>query len=242
MPIHDWTRVDAGLFHDFHQVWTVEIRNALNRGILPPGYTALADQRVMGLEPDVTGYQLHGASGSGGLVVADAPPRSKQKARIETEKAIYARKANRIAVRNQRGRVVAIIEVVSPGNKDNKHAIESFTDKIVEFIRNGVNAVVIDLFPPGPRDPQGIHQVLWEKLIDLPFEPRPVDKPLTVASYDAGDNLTAYVDPVAVGDTLPDAPLFLAADWYINIPVERTYQSSWEETPQFIQEMVAPRT
>jgi len=38
MPIHDWSRVDAGLFHDFHQAWTIELRKALNRGLLPPGY------------------------------------------------------------------------------------------------------------------------------------------------------------------------------------------------------------
>ena len=30
MPIHDWTCVGAGTFHDFHQGWTIEIRNALN--------------------------------------------------------------------------------------------------------------------------------------------------------------------------------------------------------------------
>ena len=30
MPIHDWSRVDAGTFHDFHQAWTIEIRNGLN--------------------------------------------------------------------------------------------------------------------------------------------------------------------------------------------------------------------
>ena len=35
MPIHDWSRVDAGVFHDFHQVWTIEIRNRLNDGLLP---------------------------------------------------------------------------------------------------------------------------------------------------------------------------------------------------------------
>jgi hypothetical protein len=35
MPVHDWTRVDAGLFHDFHQGWTVALRNALNAGMLP---------------------------------------------------------------------------------------------------------------------------------------------------------------------------------------------------------------
>ena len=32
MPIHDWTRGAAGIFHDFHQGWTIEIRN------LAPGW------------------------------------------------------------------------------------------------------------------------------------------------------------------------------------------------------------
>ena len=52
MPIHDWSCVESGTFHDFHQGWTIEIRNALNRGILPPGYFAMADQRIGGPEPD----------------------------------------------------------------------------------------------------------------------------------------------------------------------------------------------
>jgi hypothetical protein len=30
MPIHDWTRVDAGIFHHFHQSWIPEISRALN--------------------------------------------------------------------------------------------------------------------------------------------------------------------------------------------------------------------
>ena len=53
MPIHDWTRVDANLFHDFHQVWTINIRNALNGGLLPKGYSALVEQHAGGLVPDV---------------------------------------------------------------------------------------------------------------------------------------------------------------------------------------------
>jgi hypothetical protein len=31
MPIHDWTRVDAGIFHDFHLAWIAEIREATYR-------------------------------------------------------------------------------------------------------------------------------------------------------------------------------------------------------------------
>ena len=35
MPIHDWTRVDAGIFHAFHLSWIAEIARVLNRGQLP---------------------------------------------------------------------------------------------------------------------------------------------------------------------------------------------------------------
>jgi hypothetical protein len=72
----------------------------------------------------------------------------------------------------------------------------------------------------------------------VPFEPRPADKPLTVASYDAGGGLTTYVDPVAVGDALPDAALFLSPGWYVTTPLEQTYQASWDVTPRAIRELL----
>src|SRR5438309_823998 len=40
MPIHDWTRVEAGIFHDFHHGWIADIKRALNAGVLPPNYYA----------------------------------------------------------------------------------------------------------------------------------------------------------------------------------------------------------
>jgi hypothetical protein len=30
MPLHDWTRVEAGVFHDFHATWIPEIKKRLN--------------------------------------------------------------------------------------------------------------------------------------------------------------------------------------------------------------------
>lgn len=57
MPIHDWTRVEAGDFHDFHQCWVIALRNALNAGLLPPDYIAVAE-RVTGRPiPDVVTLQ-----------------------------------------------------------------------------------------------------------------------------------------------------------------------------------------
>ena len=64
MPIHDWTRVDAGIFHHFHHGWIEEISRALNRGLLPPDHYALAEQIAGGLGPDV--LSLKGPAKGGG--------------------------------------------------------------------------------------------------------------------------------------------------------------------------------
>jgi hypothetical protein len=72
---------------------------------------------------------LGGPEPTAGLVVAESPPRILQTDRFETEGALYARKANRIALRHELGHVVAKIEVVSPGNKDSMHAIASLSAK-----------------------------------------------------------------------------------------------------------------
>ena len=53
MPAHDWSRIPAGLFHEFHQSWSVRMKDALNQGILPDGYYALVEQRLQGPEPDI---------------------------------------------------------------------------------------------------------------------------------------------------------------------------------------------
>ena len=51
------TRVDAGIFHDFHHEWISTIRRALNNGLLPPEYYALAEQQAAGFGPDVLTLQ-----------------------------------------------------------------------------------------------------------------------------------------------------------------------------------------
>jgi hypothetical protein len=53
MPVHEWTRVTAGTFHDFHNAWITELRNVLNGGLLPEGYYALGEQRSGDVSPDV---------------------------------------------------------------------------------------------------------------------------------------------------------------------------------------------
>ena len=49
---------------------------------------------------------------------------------------------------------MAVIEIVSPGNKSSKAAIRSFVDKAVQFLHQGVHLLIIDLFPPTPATPR----------------------------------------------------------------------------------------
>ena len=231
MPIHDWTRVRANRFHDFHQSWTIRIRDALNGGLLPPDYLAMAEQITGGPEPDVVTLSLPvkpGQGTGGGTVVEESPPKVRLTTRAEA--VIYARKANRITIRHPDGSVVAVIEIVSPGNKDSKHAVRSFARKAVEFLFADIHLLIVDLFPPSKRDPQGVHKLIWDRIRDEPFE-LPPDKPLTLAAYSAGATITAYIEPVAVGDPLPDMPIFLAPDRYVPCPLETTYQASWDVFP-----------
>src|SRR5438094_6397875 len=132
MPIHDWTRLEPGDFHDFHQGWIIEIRNALNRGLLPPGYMAMAEQVTGQPIPDVVTLQTRRPAGSGGgVAVKEVPPTARVIARFE--KVVYARRADRVVIRHGRGRVVAIIEIVSPGNKASRNAIRSFVEKAADI-------------------------------------------------------------------------------------------------------------
>jgi hypothetical protein len=240
MSMHDWSRVDSGTYHNFHQQWLPAIVNRLNAGMLPPGFYAMLEQRVGGPEADILTLAKPDADPpimAGGTATL-ARPRASVVERAD--RAHYARKANRIAVKHKRGVVVAIVEQVSPGNKDTKHALRAFTEKSAELLRNGVHLGVIDPFPPGRYDPRGLHRAIWEFVTSEDGPTQPAHRPLTVAGYQAGDVPTAYVEPFAVGDFLPDLPLFLTEDYFVTVPLEETYQATWDVLPVELREPLEP--
>lgn len=232
MPMHDWSRVRSGTYHNFHVLWMSEITNRLNGGLLPPDFFAMAEQIIGRPETDVVTLQNAGAKSSsernGGVGLVTAKPKTRFVMPLEVER--YALKANRIAVRHELGEVVAVIELVSPGNKDRKHSLRSFVDKAVDLIQQWINLLIIDPFPPGSHDPEGIHGEIWREFSEKPFE-LPADKPLTLAAYQVNPIMTAYVEPIAPGDSLPEMPLYLYDEHHIDLPLETTYQATWSALP-----------
>jgi Protein of unknown function (DUF4058) len=249
MPLHDWTRVDAVIFHDFHVAWIPEMRKVLNGGLLPEGYYALAEQHAGRAIADV--LTLHASSvdprqpperwplpaASGGVALADAPPRTRRRHTVQPEALGRARS---LAIRHVSGhRLIALIEIVSPANKDRPSHVETFVTNAASALDLGVHLMVVDLFPPGPYDPSEMHGAILRELepSDVPYDV-PADEPATLASYAVGPAVEIYVEHVAVGAPLPEMPLFLHPDRYISVPLGPTYQAAYDGMPAFWREVL----
>ena len=233
MPMHDWTRVMAGVNHDFHGRWLGEIMERLNDGILPSDHYALTEQSMEAMTGDVLTLQVEpppsASDEGGGLALALAPPRVRFTQELEED--LYAAKAKHLVIRHSSDdRMVAMVELMSPGNKSGEHAFDKFVEKTLEALHQGIHLLVIDPFPPTARDPQGVHAAIWGELGGT-FTP-PADKPLTLAAYTAGLPRRAYVEPFAVGDALTPMPLFLRRDRYVLVPLEECYMSRFRFVPR----------
>lgn len=236
MTIHDWTRVSHGTFHDFHGGWIIELRNALNAGRLPRPYYAQTEQVLGPMNPDVLTLQAPDPAGptppegaTGATALAEAPPRVSLT--VQADAPLYTRAQRSLVIRHGSGhRVVALVEIVSPGNKATRGAFRALVDRAAGALAQGCHLLLIDLLPPGPRDPQGIHGAVWSEVCDDRYR-HPAERPLTLASYAAGLPVTAYVEPVAVGQELPDMPLFLDPAWYVPVPLATTYEAAYRGVP-----------
>jgi len=126
MPIHDWTKVPAGIFHDFHHEWITAIKHSVNRTLSGTSYYALAEQIAGGVVPDVLTLQQpvkvrsadkkresrkSTVDRNGAVALATKPP--KARFRISDEARWYISKKKSVTIRHvSEHRVVAVLEIV----------------------------------------------------------------------------------------------------------------------------------
>jgi hypothetical protein len=243
MPVHDWTRVDAGTFHAFHLAWIGQLQAALNGGLLPEGYYALAEQHAGAAIPDI--LTMHtAAAGHGPRLPVGKGVATVTKTRPHVQRKLAARgspkgKQRSLAVRHVSGHpIVALVEIVSPGNKDRKRSVTAFVNKAIAAVQLGIHVSLLDLLPPGPHDPNGMHGAVWERFDPDHLYDLPARQPLTLAAYAAANPPKAYIDHRAVGETLPEMSLFLSADGFIRLPLEATYAAAYRGMPEFWREVI----
>ena len=153
---------------------------------------------------------------------------------------LYLSKQKAVVIHHGSGdRVVAVIEIVSPGNKNSAHGLRSFVTKARELLRQKIHLLIVDPIPVSNRDPFGLHAAIIEDFQDDPLR-LPPETPLSVFAYECDDRVRSYLEPLAVGDCLPDMPVFLYPEMYIDVPLEATYMAAWEAVPRRWQKVIAP--
>ncbi len=217
---------------------------ALNQ-CLPEGFYALAEQHAGTMIADILTLQAPGSKTvdppeQGAIAVAVAPPRTRRRL-IPPPSATYRAERKSIAIRHTSGhRLVALVEIASPANKDRSSSVEEFSEKIVSALKAGVHVLLIDLIPPGRHDPTGLHGAVGSDFAGAPDELDP-EAPLSLASYVAAGPTRlaeAFVEPVAVGMPLIDMPVFLDSGRYVNVPLEPTYEAAYRGIPGFWREVI----
>lgn len=236
MPMHDWRRVTPNVYHMLHGAWLITIARALNNGFLPAGYYAMSEQVTRQATPDIVALRPPGTPVAVPAVHRAAATAPAVGLLDRAEHLAPKRPRRRLAVRhNSTHQVVAVIELVSRGDKADRRDFQAFVGKAANVLHAGVHLLVVDPFPPTRRDPNGIHPAVWAAVTRPrkyrpPYQP-PADHPLTAASYRAGGEMVAAVEAFAVGGPVPAMPLWLAEDLWVAVPLDDTYSQAFADVP-----------
>jgi hypothetical protein len=218
MPLHDWTRVHPGTFHDFHLSWCCRLAEALNGGLLPDGHYALTEAREC---PE------------GNPKLLDVGGDDDEAYRMLRRSIVVHEGASR--------QVKALIEILSPGNKDGEHHVQQFAVRATADLQQDRHLLIVDVHPAGIANSNSIHGAIWTLLAGEDCR-LPNDKPLTAVAYSMADDcIQAWVEPLAVADPLPDMPLFLAKGKYVAAPLEKTYMAAYEKLPKIVKDIIEGR-
>lgn len=252
MRIHDWTRVDAGVFHDFHVVWIGRLKSLLNEELLPRPFYAMAEQFLGSAEPDVIALEASADP------TTPSPAYEPKRLRSDsTEGAValagpsvvveefvpdrYARKTRRLVIKDafQGDQVVAVVEIVSKGSKTPTARVDQFVSKAVGLLDQGIHLVVIDLQAPTPLVPRGFH-VKVSTAFGHESTTSPADEPLSAVSYQILETgaVRAHLVNLQVGDELPDLAVFLTPHEFVLLPLGRTYAEAFRSVPWRFQELL----
>lgn len=217
----------------FHARWAVAIADALNEGLLSPGYFAEGLATLGQIEVDVaTQHEQHN-----GVIVASASPPSSGGVATMTAPtwapATHAMEMNavfppaiRVLVFSEHARtLVGAIEFVSPRNKDRPASRRAFAIKCLNYLQHGVGLIVVDVVTSRSAN-------LHDEMADLivggapKFPGTPKLYAVAYRPFKRGDEERIGVWPVALqlGDSLPELPLWLLnAETPIRIDLDAAY-------------------
>lgn len=234
MPLRDHFRApldDRRHWEGFHAQWPGEIvRTLLDK--LPSRY--FAEPRVHSggsAEIDVaTFHERDSPEGNGrqepGSVATAVWAPSRPSFAVATDLGSLDEYEVQVFDAKRNCRLVAAVEIVSPGNKDRPEHRQAFVSKCAALLQNRVSVVMIDLVTT--RTLNFYHElldVLGQR--DASLGPDPLYAAACRTTHNGSSwVLEAWTHGLALGQPLSTLPLWLASDFSIPLELEESYEET----------------
>lgn len=213
----------------FHSAWATTIATHLNDELLPARYYAIPNVQLGGaIEIDVAALRENGGlvgAGSGKDLTAWSPPAPAATVPVD----FAGLETVEVQVFYDEGgpRLMAAIELVSPGNKDRPATRRAFVIKCANYLQHETSLMIVDIVTNRKAN---LHQELMQMLqADGPE----VTAELYAVAYHPmeeadQEKLQIWPHSLALGEPLPTVPLWLAVDFSVPLDLEITYKKTCE--------------
>lgn len=215
----------ARRWESFLSNWATRIADALTERWLPPGY--IAEEYVhLGppVEIDVAAFD-QGVPAEGAVATLGAKVWSPPAADASLPAVFPDTFEVRVLSTETGPRLVAAIELVSPGNKDRPAERTAFATKVASFLYQGISVIVVDIVTNRRAN---LHNEVMRVMEVADGPGLPTEANLYAVAYrplrrGASNEIDVWRSPLALGAVLPTLPLGLRADVVIPVDLEATY-------------------
>jgi hypothetical protein len=229
MPLHDWS--DASGWEGVHLLWIAELLHWV-KPRLPDGYRAyVGSAPVVSIgaphgKPDVA---VHQTPARDGVPSSGAPQASSSSCEPDIEVAVATLDPSHALYVEQRHRLVAAVELVSPRNKDRPESRQTYASRYVGYLLEGVHLLLVDVHsrPANFSFADQISHSLGMSQESLP-SPFAASYRVGEAAATGGKLLAVWRRCLKSGEPLPVLPLPLAVDCHVEVDLEQTYRAAAE--------------
>jgi hypothetical protein len=218
------------LLDHFHPPLSSERRwESFHSSWLPPNYIAEEHAHIgPSIEIDVGTFERESASDteSGGTIAVMTPKVWTPPAPAVVLSSVFPETFEVRVLSTESGpKLVAAIELISPGNKDRDSERRAFAVKCASYLYQGVSLVIVDVITSRRAN---LHNEILEIMNDTQNARLPAEMSLYAVAYrpirrGGKDEIDVWPSPLTIGKPLPELPLSLRADLAIPLDFEATY-------------------
>ena len=231
MPLRDHFHpplTNRSSWEELHGMWPSVMAMRLNT-LLPPEYRCGVKIHLGALvEVDAAAFKLEHADATpasvsdSGLSWEAAPPTLL----LETDELTPPEYEVRVYDQSESRRLVAAVEIVSPGNKDRPEARDAFVSKCHAMLQQQVCVVIVD---PVTNRSANLYADLARRIGAKP----PASAAASIYAVScrihqvpSRQRVETWPHTLTVGSSLPTLPLWISDSRYVPLELEQTYEDT----------------